>query len=173
MPQFPDRARVTRAPLRAALALGLLTLGACGGADDAPTVEVGVLEPSEQAQRARPGALIAPQTFRSVARIERLEIGAVYGGVMLTAYGTAPAAGWYAPRLTPRRNGLPGPDGFVEFDLEAAPPELNGGALVDAAARSGGVRGDLDLQRNALAGAVGLRVHGADNAMAIALPPEG
>lgn len=170
-----------RPAARAAIARGAVLAMLCGAlagcgdswklwSDNAPEVKVEVLAPSKELPNQESVAIVVKE-YRPVAGVSTLELGAVHGGLMLTAYGEAPRAGWYRPRLNPRREGLPGPDGFIDYDFEAAPPELNGGAEVAGSSPAAlAVRGDVEVHDSALAGAVGLRVHAESGAVAIALP---
>ncbi|MGG7565975.1 hypothetical protein ACQ5SO_07420 [Rhodovulum sp. DZ06] len=159
--------------LLGAAALG--ALGACSVGDlweETPEVEVQVLAPSQPQQRETVGQVEVSER-RAVERVDRLEIGRVHEGLMLSAFGTAPRQDWFSARLEPRREGLPGPDGFIEFDFVAAPPELNGfsAAETPGSATQRAMRADAAIEEANLAGAAGLRVHAAGNAAAIRLAP--
>lgn len=172
------------AALRAAAALGALALlSGCesvGGLwGDTPDVEFSVLGPSTEPEE-KPSYTYEVKERRPVLTVEVLEVGRTHNGVTLTAYGLAPHQDWFSPLLQPRRDGLPGPDGFIEFDFLAAPPELNQwpyadpyepGAPGDAQQRR--VRGDAEIPAANLALAAGLRVHAAGAARAIRLTPGG
>ena len=88
-----------------------------------------------------------------------IEIGRTRNGYVITARGDAPGLGYGAPELRTRREGKPGPDGFIDFDFVAQAPDpsfnLGKGTL---AARS--VRADLHVTLDQLKGSVGIRVHG-------------
>jgi hypothetical protein len=172
---LPARARTTHRSIRAswsaaALLAALLAGGAgCSRISDAvgiaPGIEVSVFEPSVEPQK--PATLAAAKELRPIASVTRLEIGALHDGIMLTAFGAAPQADWFGPRLTPRRGGLPGPDGFLEFDFRAAPPALNGGVegVVGTEAQRR-VRADVSVARGAMGGAIGVRVFADAGAIA-------
>jgi hypothetical protein len=158
--------RACSLPLGAA-ALTLALAGCSGGGifSDAPGVELAVLEPSADAPKASAPAPINQR--RQVQSLERLELGAIHEGRMMTAWGHAPESDWYSPRLEVRRDGLPGPDGFIEFDFVAAPPALNGGSQgpVGTIAQRR-IRADIPLSRTLTDGAVGVRVFAEGGATA-------
>jgi hypothetical protein len=159
----------TASRLSIAAAALALALAGCSSVDglfsSAPGVELAVLEPSAKAPE--PEQLAVVRERRQVLSIERLEFGAIHKGRMMTAWGYAPESDWFSPQLEIRREGLPGPDGFIEFDLVAAPPTLNGGkagAVGTLAQRK--VRADIPLLNALTAGAAGIRVHAQDGAIA-------
>lgn len=155
-------ARASRLPIAAAaLALALAGCSSEGG----PGVEIAVLEPSTEP--AKPEQLAVVRERRQVSSVERLEFGTIHDGRMMTAWGHAPESDWFSPRLEIRREGLPGPDGFLEFDLVAAPPALNGGETgpVGTLAQRR-IRADIPLMNALSAGAVGVRVYAEDGAVA-------
>lgn len=170
-----------RAPSRAAALLAALTmLSGCGTVGDwfgenTPDVEFGVLEPSSQAPSQRDLPKVEVKERRPVERVVSLEIGRIYEGVMLTAYGVAPRSDWFSPQLVPRRGGRPGPDGFIEYDFVAAPPALNGfpetAKTPPGSAGQRRIRADVPVPSAALLGASGLRVHAARNAQGIKVNP--
>ncbi|MEO0680230.1 MAG: hypothetical protein AAF192_07425, partial [Pseudomonadota bacterium] len=119
---------------RAAAAAALTALLAAAGCSDtrdavaeaAAGTEFRILEPSTPAE-AEPEARLVDAQLRPVSRVASLELGRMHRARLLVARGEAPRTGWFQPELRPRRDGAPGPDGFLEFDFIAAPPELNGG----------------------------------------------
>lgn len=159
-------------PLYAAAALAALSLAGCSTfsdvADKAPGVEISVFEPSVEPTKA-PAPVIVKER-RPVASVEALELGVLHDGVMLTAHGHAPEADWFSPKLEVRRDGLPGPDGFIEFDFVAAPPALNDGKRGPVGTEmQRRIRGDVAIPAAALNGAAGLRVFSAGGAVATRL----
>ena len=152
-------------------ALLAAALAGCGGADVGDSVRIGVLEPSPQNRPV--AAPTTPLEFRLVASVEDLNLGAMHRGRMLIAVGEAPATGWYRPQLRPRRGGAPAPDGFLEFDFVAAPPELNGGEAgpVGTPAQRR-LRAVAPIEPQALAGAVGVRVFADGGSAALRFAPE-
>lgn len=141
-----------------------LTVAGCS-TEGGTGVEIAVLEPSTAP--AKPETLATVRERRQVQSVERLEFGAIYDGRMMTAWGHAPESDWFSPRLEIRREGLPGPDGFIEFDLVAAPPALNGGETgpVGTLAQRR-VRADVPLLTVLTDGATGVRVYAQDGAVA-------
>ncbi|MEM6971969.1 MAG: hypothetical protein AAGG47_20485 [Pseudomonadota bacterium] len=91
-----------------------------------------------------------------------IEIGRLTDGIVITAFGVAPNAGFATPQLAPRRNGVPGPDGFIEFDLLGVPPdpsfEMPQGSL-----RAREIRADRLLRIATLQGIAGIRIHALRN----------
>lgn len=149
----------------AALALALAGCSTEENLVNVPGVEFSVLGPSTEAPAPAAPASISER--RQVQSVERLEFGAIHEGRMMTAWGHAPESDWFSPRLEVRRDGLPGPDGFIEFDFVAAPPALNGGEqgpLGTEAQRR--IRADLPLSRALTDGAVGVRIFAQDSAIA-------
>jgi hypothetical protein len=101
--------------------------------------------------------------LRPVGRVDELLVGRTFDGVVLTAFGEAPGAGWTAGRLRPRG---PGPDGFLEFDFVALPPPADSPPAADDP-RLRRIRADLPLALDELGGAAGLRVIAAGGARAV------
>lgn len=161
---MPFRRPTSAAPLAALIALAGCGLLPDSVSDSVPEVRFGVLEPSREPE-PEPAA-IRPEAElerRPVARVTDLEIGVTRSGRLLKATGEAPLTGWFQPALRPRRDGAPGPDGFLDFDLVAAPPELNGGpAGVAGTPAQRRVQAVRLLTADTLAGAAGLRVHAAE-----------
>ena len=146
-----------------------MTLAGCSSGEglwsDAPDVQLAVLEPSTAPAKSE--KLVVARERRQVESVERLEFGAIHDGRMMTAWGLAPESDWFSPQLEVRRDGLPGPDGFIEFDLVAAPPALNGGEAgpVGTPAQRR-IRADAPLLNTEIAGAAGVRVHAQNGAVA-------
>jgi hypothetical protein len=164
--------RATGAMRRAALAgAAALALAGCESGTDY-TPDLRVLEPSQprEPEMEMPEEVVT----RPVAEVLSVELGAMRRGRLLLVEGAAPATGWFLPRLQPRREGRPGPDGFLDFDFVAAPPALNGGAEsprgTPAQRRLKAAR---PLTPEDLAGAVGVRVHAGGGAAARRFVPEG
>lgn len=101
-----------------------------------------------------------------VTEVRDIEIGRTARGFAVTAFGTAPAMGYTAPQLRPRRDGRPAADGFLDYDFlaEAPAPEAGFGAG-DARARA--IRADVFLSPDELAGVTGIRIHGARGGLQI------
>lgn len=100
-----------------------------------------------------------------VARVERLEIGRVHKGFILTAYAQADGIGWSRPQLRPR-TGAVGPDGYFEFDFVAspAPPPMPKGGKPPPPPPPGltqNLRADTPVSDALLENARGVRVFGA------------
>lgn len=156
------RKRGARGAAMATALAGALAAAGCdstvgGGEGAVPSVRFRFLTASEEAPP--PPARILNPELRAVARIERIELGRMHQARLLTAVGETPVTGWFQPELAPRGGGRPGPDGFLEFDLVAAPPELNNlapGPVGTPAQRA--VRADRILPESVVRGAVGVRV---------------
>jgi len=147
-----------KASLRRSASVALLALAALAGCESSnvPGVRFTVLEPSQPAEPP-PAPTTTVKTL--VLRADSIEVGVLPKGRLLTVFGEAPETGWYLPELSPRGDGLPGPDGFLEFDFIAAPPQLNGQPEpprgTPAQRR---VRADRVLDEAQLFGVVGVRV---------------
>ena len=151
------RGAAAAAALAAALAATGCNSTVGGGEGAEPAVRFRFLTASDEAPP--PPARILNPELRAVARIERIELGRMHQARLLTAVGEAPVTGWFQPALAPRAGGRPGPDGFLEFDLVAAPPELNNvapGPVGTPAQRA--VRADRILPDALVRSAVGVRV---------------
>lgn len=134
------------------LLIGISALAACSYLPD-----VGLFDDDEPAAAAAadPDANLPPKVV--VNRIENLELGRLYDGFMLTAFGIAPGVGYYQPELRPRFGGRPGPDGMYEYDLVVRPPaDPNAGADAPITARI--VRAETELTPAMLRGSRGVRV---------------
>lgn len=153
-----------------AAAAGLALAGCDTISENTPDVEFRVFEPSQPA----PETDVTPEELvrRPVVEVVDMELGAMRRGRLLTAVGLAPATEWFAPELQPRRGGRPGPDGFIEFDFVAAPPEFNGGEAgpqgTPAQRRLRAVRA---LEPEDLAGVAGVRVFAGSDVEAVRLAP--
>ncbi len=109
--------------------LAAAALAGCGSSASDYMPRVSVLGTSDELEDKAPEApvAIANAVKRPVADITGLELGRMVRGRLLTAHGIAPAGGWFQPELRPLNDGRPAPDGFLEFEFMAAPPDLNGG----------------------------------------------
>ncbi len=76
-----------------------LGLAGCGGGGD---------EAEQAAEQAVEAARFAP-----VDKVLNVEIGRTRNGYLISATGLAPGLGYGAPELRARREGRPGPDGFI------------------------------------------------------------
>lgn len=141
--------RLRRFPsLLAAAALGAM-VGGCSlfGGD----------EPEAEAQ----AALAARQPV-PIQALRNIEIGRTRDGYAISAFGTAPTTGYGGASLRARREGQPAPDGYLDFDFVAIPPDpaLNmPQGTIDARA----IRADAQLPASRLRGVAGLRVHSLTN----------
>lgn len=124
-----------------------------GFGDDEP-------EPSAEAPAAPE---VQPEIVQSV---RKLEIGRTRDGVMLTAYGTGTGLGYSLPRLRARRDGKPGPDGMIDYDFIANPPDP-GFNLGTGTVKARALRADLPVKVTELEGARGIRVHGRERGVQI------
>lgn len=142
-------------PKLAALAAlsAMLLLGGCGlfGGDDE----------EEQAAAAEQQAAAL---YESVVEVSDIEIGRTRDGLVITAVGVAPGVGYASPDLVPRRDGQPGPDGYLDFDFVARSP-LNPAAGAQASQRARTIRADHLIAIRELQGARGIRIHAAEGGM--------
>lgn len=119
---------------------------------------------SDEEEPAAAEQAVAEARYEPVVEVRDIEIGRTRNGLVITAIGLAPGAGYAAPELRPRRDGRPGPDGYLDFDFVArAPnPALN---LGTGSERVRTVRADRHLSVEELGGAIGLRIHAAEGGM--------
>ncbi|MBK0397568.1 hypothetical protein H0I76_00060 [Limibaculum sp. M0105] len=141
--------RLRRSPLiLPALVLAAL-LGGCSlfGGDDESEAEA---------------AAIAARQPEPMQALRKIEIGRTRDGYAITAYGTAPTTGYGAPSLRPRRDGQPGPDGYIDFDFVAVPPDpaLN---MPQGTLTAREIRADAQLIASRMRGVTGFRVHTLSN----------
>ncbi|WP_092862445.1 hypothetical protein [Albimonas pacifica] len=146
--------------MAAALTAGLALAGCSWGEEEQAPVEA-----QTPPQGGAPGPSGPVYEKRPVASVESLEIGQIYRGRLLTAHGAAPATGWFHATLEPRNGSRLAPDGFLEFDLVAAPPELNGGEPGVPARLP--IRADRAIPTADLVGAQGVRVYAGATAAAL------
>lgn len=151
--------------------LAALSLAGCETiADNTPDVGFTVLEPSKKQEPQAP-EVMTNAVKRPVAEVTSLEVGQMRKGRLLTAHGAAATPGWFQPALVPRGE-RPTPDGFLEFDFVAAPPELNGGApMPEGTPIQRSIRADRAVSNADLAGVSGLRVYAAGGVAAVRLAP--
>jgi hypothetical protein len=160
---------------RLPLALTLLILGGCSTGtflDDVPTLWGG--ESRAEAER-REVVEEVRTTPVPVEAVRNIEIGRTRNGFLVTAYGTAPGLGYSLPRLRPRRNGAPGPDGYLEYDFVASEPPP-GFDLPPGTSRTRTLRADLPVAAGDLLGAAGIRVlalRGGAQLDFATVPPDG
>ncbi len=140
------------AALSAAIA-AVLVLGGCSlfGSDDD--------EEAAAAEQEQAAALYAP-----VEAVRHIEVGRTRNGYVITAHGIAPGLGYGAPELRARRQGKPGPDGFIDFDFVAQAPDPSFN-LGEGAVEARAVRADLHVTASDLRGAVGIRSHGTSGGL--------
>ena len=102
-----------------------------------------------------------------MSSITGIEIGRTRDGVLITALGEAPGPGYSLALLRPRRDTLVAPDGFIEFDFVASPPdpELDLGI---GTPRTRAVRADLPLLQGQVRNARGLRIIARSGAASVA-----
>lgn len=132
--------------LRCAAVATAMALGACSLIPDGPLFDETKVDPE---------TLLPPKV--AVSSIETLELGRLYEGYMLTAFATAPGAGYYQPELKIRYGGRQAVDGFYEYDFLVRPPETPS-ELSGAPAAARQIRADLELPVEMLRGAAGVRV---------------
>lgn len=132
-----------------ALAIAVMaTLGLAGCGDSEEKAEALAAEQAAEAAR-----------FEPVVRVLNVEMGRTRNGYLISATGIAPGLGYASPELRVRREGRPGPDGFIDFDFiaQAPDPRRNLGRGEVAARR---INAGLAVLPNELRGAKGIRVHG-------------
>ena len=131
----------------AVIAAACLALAGCSmfGDDDEPAAAGGEVAPA--------------QLHVPVDAVRHIEFGRTRDGIVITAIGVAPGLGYSMPELRARREGRPGPDGYLDFDFVARQPDP-GLALGEGTVQARTVRADLHLKISELQGARGLRVHG-------------
>lgn len=135
----------------------LLVLGGCSlfGSGDDEDERAAAVERAEAA-------------YEPVVAVRSIEIGRTRNGIVITAIGLAPAPGYAVPELRPRRDGQPGPEGYLDFDFVARAPDP---ALAPAANPAQGaeaghrVRADRHVSLRNLRGVRGIRVHAAEGGM--------
>lgn len=140
-----------------ALILAALLTGCSTGTalDDVDTLWGGGETTEERETRERLETARANKV--PVQAVSTVEIGRTGSGILITAYGVAPGAGYSLPLLRVRRDGVPASDGYIEFDFVASAPaiELN---LGQGNPRSRALRADLPVDLAGLQSARGLRV---------------
>lgn len=109
-------------------------------------------------EKAAAAAALPPKV--PVDRIETLELGRLFDGYALTAFGFAPGAGYFQPELRIRYEGRPAADGFYEYDFVVRPPG-DAAALAGAPESARRMRADVEMPVAMLRGARGVRVWSA------------
>lgn len=109
----------------------------------------------------------ATDTFVPVETVRNIEIGRTRNGIAVTAYGIAPALGFAGAELRPRREGKPGPDGVLDFDFVARPPDARFN-LGEGAIPARAIRADTLLSPRQLEGVRGIRIHAAQGGLQMA-----
>ena len=152
-------------PTLAALALGLM-LGGCStgtAIDDLKTLWGGESRAEKKAKEKETARIQRKVPMQTVGSVE---IGRTRDGILITAHGTAPGLGYSLPVLQARRDGKPGKDGYIEYDLVAsAPPE--GSNLPPGNERARRIRADLPVRAAQLAGVKGIRVMALNGAVQV------
>lgn len=149
------------------MALLAATLTGCGdssGPADIGTV-IGGVSSAERARREEEAARRANKV--PVEQVLGIELGRTSNGLLLTAYGLAPALGYSLPALRVRRQGQPAPDGFLEFDLVASEP-APGVQFPQGDQRARQIRADLPLSLKSLRNIRGIRVWAIRNQSSVA-----
>lgn len=136
----------------AVVVIAVLSLGGCSLFD------------SDEEEAAAADQVISSEIYAPVEVVRKIEIGRTRSGFAITAHGTAPGLGFSTPELRPRRQGRPGPDGFLDFDFVARAPDpgFNLGLGTESARA---VRADLQVSAGDLRGAVGIRIHGVSGGL--------
>ncbi len=148
MRRIPALAAIV-APLAAALVVGGCSL--FDGDDE------------EEVTAAQEAAVEA--SYEPVEEVRQIEIGRTRDGLVITVYAVAPGLGYAGPDLRPRREGRPGPDGFLDYDFVVRAPFNPPAATADASARARQVRADELVNIQEMRGVQGIRVHAAEGGM--------
>lgn len=136
--------------IAAALLCGM-TLSACQETLD----QFGALD--EELRQSGADYDSGPEKF-TLKRVERLELGRLESGYMLTVFGVAPTIGYWLPELRIRNGGALATDSFYEFDLVAAAPnETPKGEIRPLKARL--IRADYEISPEMLRSARGVRIY--------------
>ena len=108
---------------------------------------------------------MAEAAYEPVSEVRQIEIGRTRDGLVITAYGVAPGLGYAGPDLRPRRDGRPGPDGFLDYDFVVRAPFDPPAATAEPSARARQVRADELVNIREMRGVQGIRVHAAEGGM--------
>ncbi len=134
----------------------IVTLGGCSflglGGDEEDEAEVAAAE------------RVVEASYEPVLEVTNIEVGRTRNGIVITALGVAPGLGYAAPELRPRRDGQPGPEGYLDFDFVARAPATPVNAA-QASPRARLVRADHLIALAELRGARGIRIHAAEGGM--------
>ena len=131
----------------------MLTLGGCS-----------VLGFGDDEEDAAAEAQAVEASYEPVLEVSDIEVGRTRNGVVITTIGVAPGLGYAAPELRLRRDGQPGPDGYLDFDFVARAPATPVNAE-PASPRARLIRADHPLTLDELRGARGIRIHAAEGGM--------
>ena len=132
---------------------GVISLGGCS-----------MLGFGKDTEKAAAEAEAVAESFAPVERVVNIEIGRTRNGAAVTANGVAPGLGFSSPELRARREGKPGPDGFLDFDFVARAPDP-GFAMGEGVTAARMVRADVLLSPRELQGVRGIRVHGVSGGL--------
>ena len=124
----------------------------------------GLFDGDDEEEAAAAQQAVVEASYEPVEEVRQIEIGRTRNGLVITAYGLAPGPGYAAPELRPRREGRPGPDGFLDYDFVARAP-LNPPATASASPRAREVRGDVLVEVRDLRGVTGIRIHADEGGM--------
>lgn len=126
----------------------------------------GLFDGDDEEEAAAAAQQVAVEaSYEPVVEVRQIEIGRTRNGLVITAYGVAPGAGYAAPELRPRREGRPGPDGFLDYDFVARAPLSPPVASTSASPRAHEVRGDALVEIRDMRGVRGIRIHAAEGGM--------
>ncbi|MGB0506613.1 MAG: hypothetical protein ACPGGK_10500 [Pikeienuella sp.] len=104
-----------------------------------------------------------PEKF-ALKTVERLELGRLERGYMLTVVGAAPTVGYWAPELRMRNGGALATDSYYEFDLVAARPYET--AVAESAPLNARlIRADFEITPEMLRAARGVRIYTTDGSV--------
>lgn len=96
-------------------------------------------------------------------QVEKLELGRLERGYMLTVIGAAATTGFWAPELRLRNGGALATDSFYEFDFIAAKPNVKPKGVAPLNARL--IRADYEITPEMLRAARGVRIYTADGSV--------
>ena len=150
-----EAARGARRRATRAAALGATLVAALGGGLAGCTVSGNMSGPADPVLAER----FLDGLRQPVERIEAMELGRTRDGFALSVFGRVSTLGWSAPLLRARDPAI-SPDGMLEFDFVAVPPQLE-------TPRPGPVRirADRAFPAEVLRQARGVRIWAAEGAV--------
>ncbi|RMF38626.1 MAG: hypothetical protein D6754_07110 [Alphaproteobacteria bacterium] len=107
---------------------------------------------------------VAP-LYERIDRVETVEIGKAYRGIIVQTRGLSRREGYFAARLRLLNDGKPGEDGMIELEFLARPPSAATPPPGPDAVATFPLTAAQYLRAEQLDGAKGLRVVARDNAL--------